>query len=313
MRDILFDMETSDPDDFITLLLLLGHPRVNLVGVTITPGTPDQVAVVRRALAWFERDLPIGVFDLEHTPRGEPKPGRHGARGVCVSSWHYAAYGDMPPSRDAVPAPVLLRELATEDVTLVTGAPLKNLGAALALPGFQLGQVYVQGGFAGDGVVPPEDQLPKFRGRTTCPSFNLNGAPKAALAVSVAPSIGLRRFVSKNVCHGVVYDRALHEEVAARKAKSLSLELIHRGLGTYLDAPRSLDSRARESHDPEGKKLHDPLAACCAIDPSIGTWAEIELYRERGEWGARPSPGSRTQIITRYDRARFLEVFLAVG
>jgi pyrimidine-specific ribonucleoside hydrolase len=28
--DIAWDMETGDPDDFLTLLLLLGHPRVRL-------------------------------------------------------------------------------------------------------------------------------------------------------------------------------------------------------------------------------------------------------------------------------------------
>lgn len=27
-RPFVFDMETSDPDDFLTLLLLLGHPEV---------------------------------------------------------------------------------------------------------------------------------------------------------------------------------------------------------------------------------------------------------------------------------------------
>lgn len=50
--DIVWDMETGDPDDFITLLLLLGHPRVNLLGVTITPGTPIRSAwCARRPLA----------------------------------------------------------------------------------------------------------------------------------------------------------------------------------------------------------------------------------------------------------------------
>lgn len=40
--DVIWDMETADPDDFITLLLLLGHPLVNLKAVTVTPGTKDQ-------------------------------------------------------------------------------------------------------------------------------------------------------------------------------------------------------------------------------------------------------------------------------
>lgn len=60
-----------------------------------------------------------------------------------------------------------------------------------------------------------------------------------------------------------------------------------------------------------GKIFHDPLAACCAIDPSIATWAEVEVYRERGEWGSRLSPGSGTSIIVDLDRDRFIDVLLA--
>ena len=61
---------------------------------------------------------------------------------------------------------------------------------------------------------------------------------------------------------------------------------------------------------PEGKKFHDPLAACCAIDPTIGVWAEVELFRRGGRWGARPAPGSSTQIIVDYDRERFIDRLL---
>lgn len=59
---------------------------------------------------------------------------------------------------------------------------------------------------------------------------------------------------------------------------------------------------------PEGKKFHDPLAACCAIEPSIGVWAEVEVYRQKGQWGARLSPGSGVHIIVDYDHERFVAV-----
>jgi inosine-uridine nucleoside N-ribohydrolase len=305
MLDVVWDMETGDPDDFITLLLLLGHPRVNLRGVTITPGTPDQIGVVRHALALFGRAIPVGAFDIERRTKSEREGrplatgGRHGRRGACVSSWHYAAFGDMPPSRDAVPGPALLRELCTAATTLVTGGPLKNLGGALQLPGFTLGRLVVQGGFAGEGVVPAERQLDKFRGRVTCPTFNLNGDPRSALAAIASPAIGEKRFVSKNVCHGVIYDAALHAQLGAME-RTRSLELIHHGMAVYL------------GDNAGGKAFHDPLAACCAIDPSIGEWAEVDLYRAaNGEWGARLAPGSGVQIIVGYDRAKFVTTLLA--
>jgi inosine-uridine nucleoside N-ribohydrolase len=62
---------------------------------------------------------------------------------------------------------------------------------------------------------------------------------------------------------------------------------------------------------PDGKMFHDPLAACCAIDEGIGTWAEVELFREKGERGSRLCPGSGTWIITSHDHQRFLPTLLA--
>ncbi|MBZ5708684.1 nucleoside hydrolase [Nannocystis pusilla] len=287
---LVWDMETSDPDDFLTLLMLLGHPRVDLRAVTVTPGTAEQVGVVRWALRELGRDdIPVGAYDL-----GRDKP--------CVSQWHYDAYGAIAPSRDAEPGPELLRRALRPGVTLVTGAALKNLGGVIRGPHadeFVLDRLVVQGGFAGEGVVPAERQLEKFRGLVTCPSFNLNGDPKAVLAALAHPGIRSRRFVSKNVCHGVVYDAGVHAQVTELRQRSASLALIWRGMDHYL-----------RKH-PAGKIIHDPLAACCAIDGSIGAWAEVEVYRAKGEWGARLAEGTRTFIIVDYDRPRFLATFLA--
>lgn len=60
--DVVWDMETCYPDDFLTLLLLIGHPRVNLKAVTVTPGTPDQIGLVRHAVNnWFNLNIPVGA------------------------------------------------------------------------------------------------------------------------------------------------------------------------------------------------------------------------------------------------------------
>ena len=357
--DVVFDMETQDPDDYLTLLLLLGHPMVNLKGVTIMPGSPVQVGLVRRTLDAFDKaHVPVGAYNLDH-----PK--------ACLSPWHERAYGAVTLlSRDAEPAGALLAELCDANTTLLTGAPIKNLGEAMKFAHFHVGRWVAQGGFAGEGVVPKHLQLPKFAGKRTCATFNLNGAPKVALsALEDDVRFGERLFVSKNVCHGVVYDAAFHALVGSVMRGHQSLEWIYKGMEHYLskrsgagwarggkeapqlqggDRVRLLDmegkslgvmswSKAEELaqkqqrelfcmkgafepplyrmlHDTaanprEGKKLHDPLAACCAICPEIGTWVKVDLLRERGEWGARPNPESKTSIIIDYDEARFKEVF----
>jgi inosine-uridine nucleoside N-ribohydrolase len=335
-RPFVLEMETSDPDDFLTLLLLLGHPEVDLRAVVVTPGTREQIGLVRWALEQFGADVPVGAYDIDRDKN-------------CVSAWHYRAYGMPKNSADAEPGHQLLRNVLTADTTLVVGAAPKNLGRLLReypADTAPLGRLFQQGGFAGEGVVSTERQLKKFRGSTTCPSFNLNGDPKSVMRILESRGrFSDIRFVSKNVCHGVVYDfdMHMHFEMALSMtcnghwrctcechnpdmqvmhimpccetcprcgenvkdlpvqvdARTRSLELIVRGMRKYLE------------RRPEGKAFHDPLAACCAIDPEIGEWAEVELYRARGEWGSYLHEGSGVRIIVGYDHPRFLRTMLS--
>ncbi|MUG96148.1 hypothetical protein F7734_28930 [Scytonema sp. UIC 10036] len=85
------------------------------------------------------------------------------------------------------------------------------------------------------------------------------------------------------------------------KDKSRALTYIWQGMDVYL------------KKKPTGKKFHDPLAACCAIDESIGTWAEVEIYCKNHQWGAKLSSGTSTWIITDYDHNKFIQTLLAVN
>ena len=314
-KEFVFDMETQDPDDLLTLLLLAGHPGVNLKAVTVTPGTPHQIGVVRHFLDLLGLCIPVGAFNLDHK-KARGTPDEHYVS--CVSQWHYNAYNDgkeFAPSREAEPGWKVLLDNLNSGTFLVTGGPKKNLGALLrnwkgeydrlgimALNGPCFGSWYAQGGFAGEGVIPPELQLDKFKGKTTCPTFNLNGDPKSAQLAIDSTFFHIKRFIGKHICHGVVYDRKMQEAVM-RAVHYLpdgrhkdSLMLIVKGMAYYL------------SRKPEGKKFHDPLAACCAIDPSIGTWANVDLYREKGQWGSRLNPDSDVEIILTYDHEKFVRV-----
>lgn len=301
MLDLVWDMETGDPDDFLTLIWLLGHPSIHLKAVTVTPGSPEQVGVVRYALSLFHADIPVGSFLYDETwenPR--TWEASKGLRKSHVSQWHYKTFGNIPLSLDAQPGWQVLHEACDAQTTLLTGGPLKNLGAALSRAKgdasiFEVGRLVAQGGFAGEGVVPPEKQLDKFKGMTFCPTWNLCGDPHSALMALTSPNIHARYFVSKNVCHRVYYNKPLHSLLKPIRTTNPALEMIWDAMEQYL---------RKKS---QGKKFHDPLAACCAVDPSIATWAEVELMYEQGKWGSQLAEETNTWIITDLDDEAFIE------
>lgn len=284
VQDIAFDMETSDPDDVFTLSLLATHPWATLRAVTVTPGTLHQIGVVRHVLERLGRtDVRVGARDAAW-----PKQ--------CVSAFHYKWLGPIAPSDPDDVAHNVLAEAIQQwpRLTLVTGGPLGNVGALLTHhPELRLPTVVIQGGFAGDPVVPPEWRLEKFLGRETCPTYNLNGDPAAATMVLVEPIVGKRYLVSKNVCHGVVYDAAMHARLDPHRDAHPGLTLVHEGMQVYL------------RNRPEGKKFHDPLAAMVALDREVCVYREVEMYRVKGEWGARLSPGTNTFISVWAHRDQF--------
>lgn len=282
---ISWDMETSDPDDVFTLCMLATHPSVDLLSVTITPGTLDQVGVVRRILRLLNReDVLVGSKNPEH-----PKQ--------CVSAFHYKWLGKIEPSNpDGLGCDILEKAyIKNNAVTIVCGASLGNISKFLD-KGYKLERIVVQGGFAGDSVVPLENRLEKFNGKEICPTFNLNGDVKAALHVTTTDQIKKKIFVSKNVCHGVVYDNSMHEQIlSVAPISHPGLLLLSNGMSRYL-----------EEH-PNGKAFHDPLAACVAIDESICNMAEVDLYRQKGEWGSKLKNGSNTYISVSVNINKFIK------
>jgi len=59
--------------------------------------------------------------------------------------------------------------------------------------------------------------------------------------------------------------------------------------------------------------LHDPLAAATAIDPSIITFCEVTVSRDKkGHWGSKPTVGTNTWISIGVNKVKFYSVFLEV-
>lgn len=284
--NISFDMETADPDDILTLCMLSNHPKVNLRSVTITPGSTHQVGLVKFVLSKLNINIPVGSKNKNHNKK-------------CVSEFHYNWLGNIQPTDpDGIGSDILSDTLSTyPDLTIVCGASLGNISALLD-KNISLNRLIVQGGFAGDNIMPPDLILEKFRGKITCPTFNLNGDVKAALNVLSSNKISEKIFVSKNVCHGVIYDQKMHEFMQPYKNNNIGLNMLICGMEYYL------------SNKPTGKAFHDPLAACVAINKDICKFTAVELYREKGEWGSRRSENPNVLISIQMDMDKFKKTLI---
>lgn len=287
--NIAFDMETSDPDDVFTLCFLASHPQVNLISVTVTPGSKQQIGLVKLILDKLELNIPIG----SKNPSYEKD---------CVSQFHYNWLGKIASVEDTPQAKDILKDALEKypDVTIVCGAPLGNLGALIDVEGIKINKVVIQGGFAGDNVMEPWKILEKFKGRITCPTFNLNGDVKSSLKILDTDKIDKKYFVSKNICHGVVYDKDLHEWCKKYQGKSKGLDLLIEGMEYYLSYK-------------SGKIFHDPLAACAAINEQVCVFTPVVLFREKGEWGSKISNSSNTFISTSVSMDQFKKTLVGVN
>jgi pyrimidine-specific ribonucleoside hydrolase len=281
-----FDLETNDPDDIFALCILATHPRVNLVSVTIFPGGTDQVGLVKHVLGRLNRD------DV-----------KIGANNLCdgklrVSPFHYHWLGKIKSATaEESPEQVITYTLEmNKPVTLVTGAPLRNIHRALKSTNHTFDSWVAQGGFAGDNVVPPEDRLEKFDGKLTCPTFNFNGDPKAAKYLLDESPIPMKKLVSKNVCHGIIHDQDAQNRFPSG---------VHPGLDLLLDGMESYFKKR-----PEGKALHDVLAVGLLLDPDAAQWARVKIYRERGQWGAIPVEQDGVFITTKIYRQRLEQALI---
>jgi len=289
--DIILDMETGDPDDYLTLCLLSSHPNCNLRAVTINPGTLEQVGLVRKTLSHFpqlHKQIPVGSRNPNHNKK-------------CVSAFHYKIFGEIPAERpDDLGFEVIYQTLQKfPNATILTGAPVTNLKNLLDKyhDTIAIKRWVAQGGFAGDNVVEPEFRMKKFDGMVTCSTYNFGGDIDAAEKALNTDKIQERLLVSKNVCHSVGYDKEFHLKLAPYKDNHIGLRMIFDCMDVYLDNKGS-------------KNLHDPLAACVAIEPSICKFKPVTVYHEPGnKWGSKLCDQSNTFISVAVNKDAFFGVF----
>jgi hypothetical protein len=133
---MILDMETRDPDDILTLCLIATHPAIRLDAVTVNPGTPAQLGVVRTVLDRLGLDVPVGARVSAGSAEAD-------------SPFHRMWLGQTPHARPDAVAHELLAEVLSPDTVLLSGAPPHNVRLLLNNhPSVVLTRWVVQGGWS---------------------------------------------------------------------------------------------------------------------------------------------------------------------
>lgn len=298
-KNIIVDSDLGyDPDDLFALCYL-HSAGVNIRAITLSSGDPHQIALAQFFCKEVGLNIPIGVAELNRKAIKGHKGKFEGATVKEYVGFHHnllKAYG--------YPCEATVDELGCKVIAdtykkypdcelFIIGAP-KNVGRYIREnPEAEINQVTFQGGFIGYQFHSyPCERLDKFVGKATCPSYNPNGAIKDTQTIVGINGIKNIRFVSKNICHTIVYDKAIHDKVCSVPSKNKSDELFIKGMDLYL-------SKHKE------KKFHDPCAAVCMLHPEIGSWVRGMMFYDSGGWGTLPDETSKSVTIADIDRDKF--------
>ena len=200
MNNLHLDIETGDPDDLWTLALVATHPRLNLKSVSVYPGRPDQIGLVRKVLKLVGRpNVPIAADVLKDNKKS-------------VGQYYYNWLGQIPEEEPDHDIKYLSNYIKKNDTILacdlLTGGPLKNI-QNLIHHGAEFRNWTAQGGFVGSNIIPDTDALEKFRGKNTMATYNLGGHKNSAqyLMSEGAQNFDNIKMVGKNVCHGFIFNK----------------------------------------------------------------------------------------------------------
>lgn len=284
MIDVIFDMETGDPDDTVTLLMLLLNPEVNLKAITCYQGSPIQIGLIEHIVSLSDRYIPVAGWNSI-----EPKE---------ISPYYTNLLGSWTHKQSKMTPIDLYKEFLIDDTKLLTGAPLTNLSLFLQqYPEHPIKHLVAQGGYLGE-IIPLEKRLDKFKNRKAVPTYNLSCDVQAFDNVVQSSSIQKINFVTKDLCHGFTYNKMIHDSIDF-KNDQLSL-LLKKALGYYADSNKN-------------KAMHDPLAMIYMLYPEIGNIESINMtYREdNGKFLFSSSPGFNNHIygLVDYDKEKSWNIF----
>lgn len=199
---VFIDIETSDPDDILSLIYLLGIEKIKIIGISIYPGSHDQIDLVKHILKMFnDEEIPIGSY--MHNEK---------YKSCKLSKWYHSVFGNIPKTDSIfIDTSELISKVCDENTIMFTAGPTKNFSRAVKNNNIKIAGWYVQGGFAGVNVVPSEYILDQFKDMITCSTSNF-GSYDVTNIILNCKGIPIKYLCSKNVCHGIKYDKELHNK-----------------------------------------------------------------------------------------------------
>lgn len=270
MTQVCIEMETGDIDDILTLVILLQNKSIKIKAVVVTPGSLLQIGLVKSIIKTYGYNVPIGGFD--HTSNAK------------LGSQYAKLFNFTPITQNEwINGVTLLRDYSGKNVTLFTIGPPKAYGKLMIeYPNTQFKELVSQGGFAGTGVVPENKILEKFRGMTMCATCNFNGGKEYTIAL-LNSNIPKKFCISKNICHGYIYDENI-DKVINKSAK----DIMHRLYGDNIFTKQ--------------KAMHDILACVAILNKECFTFAEVQIMRNKGKFGAHLQSGTNIFISIDFNK-----------
>ena len=279
-------------DDAMAILLALGSPEVELIGVSTVAGNQTLDKTTRNALVTLEiggrPDIPVSA--------GADAPLRRTLRTAAHVHGETGLDGPALPEPSARTVETDPGEWLRPGVVLVATGPLTNVARRLER-GIRPDRIVWMGGAIAEGNVTPAAE------------FNAFVDPEAAAAV-FASGIPLT-MVGLDVTHKALFTRA-HAERLRGSGRA----------GRFVAELSDFFQRFHEtSYGFEGSPIHDAMAVAHVIDPTLLTTRRVNVAVEtessycdgrtvvdlRGVTGREPN----AEVGVDVDAGRFLELLVS--
>ena len=270
-----------DPDDLFAICYLAAA-GVNIRAILISPGDPDQIAIAKFVCDEIGLNIPIGV---SHENRDKLSSG-------SIHHELLKKYGrPLEAKADGMGVDIITSVLGEyPDCQLFVIGPVTSIGRYLKNnPEAYFDAATMQGGFLPYSVCDANVRHPNFEGKDSMPTFNLNGDRESGVRF-IAANIACRQMVGKNVCHTIMFDREQGKKICPKPGPGCrASSLFKEAADMYL-----------EKH--EGKKFHDPTAACLHLHSEIGTWLHGKTVKSGSGWTTVADSKNGDKILVDVDR-----------